>query len=561
MKRLFSEITLGVSDAENKHLRKCKTSREAWLKLKGEFQSSGPGRKAKLLNSLTTHRMKEGEDVRSHIDDFMDTIDKLGEIGFDINEELLSIMLLNTLPSSFDTFRRAILSRDDILKPEQLKIKILEDFESTQAHEKDESEDSSVMFAKKGHFNNWRSRRGRSTNSSGHSGATGSGENSGGSKPNLVCYRCQRIGHKAQFCHYRFPGSRQRQSYSARNAEVAPGTVGDESESEADLIDEVAFLNFKEKNDINTLCLDSGCSSHMIASKNTLNNFSEVARPLNLANNQTTIISGVGKTRLNVDNNGGENRAVNLDTVYYVPDLRSNLFSVSKITDKGYEVCLNRDEAVVMNKKSQIVLRAERKGNLYFVKDGETGYKADVTHEGKPSDKLRTWHEIMGHVNVSTLTQIQRRGVVKEMKFEESANLPGCEVCAKEKISRLPFKSTGGERTKDILEIIHTDICGPLKIPSVSGAKYIMVLIDDKSRWRTVDFLKTKDECLKSFKAFKSRVENETGKRIKYLQSDNGREFCNSNFDSFLRDNGIQRRLTAPYTHLYTLNKMESQRE
>lgn len=334
--KAFSEIILGVSTAEKKHLKKCKTSREAWLKLKKEFQSSGPGREARLLNSLTNHRMKEGEDLKDHLDGFMDTVDKLGEIGFEINEELLSMMLLNTLPPSFDVFRRAILSRDDILKPEQLKIKILEDSESTKALENDEMEDQSVMFAKNGNFGKWRNNQRQQETSSNYSGATGGGKKSGGSKTSLVCFRCNRVGHKAQFCRSRFPMSRQRQSHSAKNAEIDESRVGDDSECEADLINEVAFLNYHDKNDVKSLwCLDSGCSSHMVASKNTLNNFSEVARPLNLANKQTTMISGVGDTRLNVTN-GEKSRAVNLDNVYYVPDLRSNLLSVSKITDKGF---------------------------------------------------------------------------------------------------------------------------------------------------------------------------------------------------------------------------------
>lgn len=150
--------------------------------------------------------------------------------------------------------------------------------------------------------------------------------NSGGSKPILICHRCNRPGHIARNCNSRFPASRQRQSQSARNAEMNI----DDSRSEADMIEEVAFLNFHSTMKMKpSWCLDSGCSSHMATNKNTPNDFSKVDRSLNLANNQPTIISGVGKARLNVDN--GENgQSVRLENVYYVPDLRSNLMSVSK---------------------------------------------------------------------------------------------------------------------------------------------------------------------------------------------------------------------------------------
>lgn len=112
--KVISEIILGVSDAEKKHLKKCVTSHDAWKKFKKEFQSAGPARKALLLQSLVSHKMKEGEDIRVHLDTFLDTVDKLAEIGIDVNEELLSILMLNTLPSSFEMFRRSMTSRDDI---------------------------------------------------------------------------------------------------------------------------------------------------------------------------------------------------------------------------------------------------------------------------------------------------------------------------------------------------------------------------------------------------------------------------------------------------------------
>lgn len=154
--KAFAEIILAVSETEKKHLKKCTTSKDAWTKLRNIFQSSGPARKALLLQKLVSHKMKEGEDLKVHLDDFMSTVDKLSEISIEINEELLSILLLNTLPPSFEMFRRAITSRDDILKPGILKIKILEDLESTKSYESTESEDTSVMFAARDNSDRWR---------------------------------------------------------------------------------------------------------------------------------------------------------------------------------------------------------------------------------------------------------------------------------------------------------------------------------------------------------------------------------------------------------------------
>jgi len=79
-------------------------------------------------------------------------------------------------------------------------------------------------------------------------------------------------------------------------------------------------------------------------------------------------------------------------------------------------------------------------------------------------------------------------------------------------------------------------------------ARYVLTFIDDYSRWTIVRFIQKKSEVLQAFKKFKNLIEKQTGQKIKYLQSDNGREFCNDEFNKFLKKEGITRRLIIPYT-------------
>ena len=111
-------------------LRGCNTSREVRLKLENIYASKGPARKATLLKQLTLQRMNEGDDVRNHINKFFNTVEKLSDMNVDINEDLLSIMLLHSLPTSFENFRCAVESRDRLPKVEDLKIKILEEYDA-----------------------------------------------------------------------------------------------------------------------------------------------------------------------------------------------------------------------------------------------------------------------------------------------------------------------------------------------------------------------------------------------------------------------------------------------
>lgn len=103
------------------------------------------------------------------------------------------------------------------------------------------------------------------------------------------------------------------------------------------------------------------------------------------------------------------------------------------------------------------------------------------------------------------------------------------------------------EKKSDLLEIIHTDICGPIHCQSLEKAKYIAIFIDNASKWCEVRFLKTKDEVFEAFKEVKALLENQKRKKIKFLQSDNEIKYVNGRFDKFLKEAGIARRLTVPY--------------
>ncbi|GBP52246.1 Retrovirus-related Pol polyprotein from transposon TNT 1-94 [Eumeta japonica] len=103
-------------------------------------------------------------------------------------------------------------------------------------------------------------------------------------------------------------------------------------------------------------------------------------------------------------------------------------------------------------------------------------------------------------------------------------------------------------QSEETLEIVHTDIVGPFKTQSVNGARYFITFIDDRSRWCEVYFLKQKSGALEAFKMYQTQAERVTGKKIKYLQSDNGKEYCNAEMDNFLRNQGIQRRLSVVRT-------------
>lgn len=103
-------------------------------------------------------------------------------------------------------------------------------------------------------------------------------------------------------------------------------------------------------------------------------------------------------------------------------------------------------------------------------------------------------------------------------------------------------------RAKKPLEIVHSDICGPINPISNDGKRYFITFIDDYSRKIWVFFLQEKFEAFIAFKIFKIHIEKEVGSFIKVLRTDRGGEYCSNDFSDFLVTHGIRRELTAAYT-------------
>jgi hypothetical protein len=123
-----------------------------------------------------------------------------------------------------------------------------------------------------------------------------------------------------------------------------------------------------------------------------------------------------------------------------------------------------------------------------------------------------------------------------------------CKGCAQGKNIKNPFPKSES-KSEGVLELIHSDVCGPMPSTSLSGYVYYVSFIDDYSRKTLVYFLKSKDELFGKFKEFKALIENISERKIEILKIDNGGEYTSNEFVRFSRDAGIKRELTTPYNH------------
>ena len=121
------------------------------------------------------------------------------------------------------------------------------------------------------------------------------------------------------------------------------------------------------------------------------------------------------------------------------------------------------------------------------------------------------------------------------------------EHCAYGKQNRVSFPS-GAKRVNKILELVHSDVFGPVSVPSLGKSVYYVSFIDDFSRNSWIYFLRKKSEVFDKFKEFKALVENQIEKKIKALRKDNGGELCKKEFEELCKKCGIAWQKTTPYT-------------
>lgn len=154
---------------------------------------------------------------------------------------------------------------------------------------------------------------------------------------------------------------------------------------------------------------------------------------------------------------------------------------------------------------------------------------------------------------------MQPRGsCARRMNILDSERDFKCEVCIRGKITKTTFPKKSNRKT-ELLELIHSDVCGLMRVESIGKSRYFVTFIDHQSRWCIVRMLKNKNEVFNAFKQFKAQIENQTGRKIKCLQSDNGKEYINREFEDFLKKEGIRRRLTVTHSGVERSSREEEQ--
>nr|GEZ36669.1 retrovirus-related Pol polyprotein from transposon TNT 1-94 [Tanacetum cinerariifolium] len=230
--------------------------------------------------------------------------------------------------------------------------------------------------------------------------------------------------------------------------------------------------------------LDSGCSKHMTGDRSRLINFvQKFLGTVKFGNDHVAKIMGYGDYKIG---------NVTILRVYFVEGLGHNLFFVGQFCDSDLEVAFRQHTCFIRNLDGVDLLTGSRGNNLYTLSLGDMMASSPICLLSKASkNKSCLWHRRLSHLNFGAINHLARQGLPK-LKFE---NDHLCSACAMGKSKKKSHKPKSEETNQEKLYLMHLDLCGPMRVESLNGKKYILIIVDDYSRFTWVKCLRSKDEA------------------------------------------------------------------
>lgn len=277
--------------------------------------------------------------------------------------------------------------------------------------------------------------------------------------------------------------------------------------------------------------IDAGATSHMFGDSQLLKSSTPLNPPQKVYFGDGSFIEATAVGDANIKTKvGSQTFNVSVKKVLLVPALKTNFLSLNQIMKDGkFSATFEGKKMNIVHGASGIKVAAAEvspDNNLYRLVMNSNQSLYSLSSQAD----LKLWHRRMGHLNGNDLKLA--------LRWKQTDNLEMCRSCMEGKMHRNAFPMSTS-RAKDVLELVHSDVCGPLNKETFGGARYFVTFIDDKSRKVWVHTMHRRSEVFELFKEFKAAMENMTCKKIKVLRSDNGGEYSSSAMRDYLKRCGI----------------------
>ncbi|KAL5823751.1 hypothetical protein ACOSQ4_021651 [Xanthoceras sorbifolium] len=500
-------LTLSRNVAFN--IVKEKTTAGLITALSNMYEKPSASNKVHLMRRLFNLRMAEGASVAQHLNEQNTITTQLSSVEIEFDEEVRALILLSSLPDSWNATVTAVSSSsgNNKLKFDDVRDLVLS--EEIRRRESGEASSSSALQTEsRGRTSERSSYRSRSKSRRGKSRSR---------KKDFSCYNCGKKGHFKRDC--RAPKKDTGTQESANVTEEAGDAM-------------ILSVN----SPIESWILDSGASFHATPCREIMENYaSGNFGKVHLADDETLKIVGKGDIRLKLPNGS----TWKLQGVRHIPGLKRNLISIGQLDGEGYCTTFSGCEWKI-TKGALVVARGKKCGTLYVTSNLE-----NIVAVADADGKSNLWHQRLGHMSEKGMKTLLSKGKLLDLK---AVDVGLCEDCIFGKQKKVSFAKIGKIPKAEKLELVHTDVWGPSPVSSLSGSLYYVTFIDDSTRKVWVYFLKKKSEVFDTFRKWKAMVENETGLKIKRLRSDNGGEYIDSRFREFCANSGIKMEKTVPMT-------------
>ncbi|KAG6590647.1 Gag-Pol polyprotein [Phytophthora cinnamomi] len=506
-RKALAIICLAMEDSQLPLVRSAKDAYDAWSKLEGHFEKKSLANKLFLRRRFFTTMMAEGDDVLEHINKIKTLAEQLDAVG--------APFLITALESRADSLSWELVTAR--LLHEDMKRKEQGGGVDGAAH----GQGQAFMTSDNG------KRKGRQATANKAS----------------ACHYCGEQGHWIAKCPVRIRENAERQRPQRAN-------VAQSEDDSGDFLFSVGGVAPTTKSN-EVWLVDSGATQHMTSSKKFMRNYKKISPvDVHLADDGVVQAIGRGDIVMKMQTPRGVKKGV-LTNVWHIPKLSRNLFSVGRFTKDVGPVTFESDGCFTETKGLKWKLGArEGKGLFKLSMTPVTPDEANVasSKDRKGDTTSYLWHLRLGHIGHGGLDAIVKKGYGSGIDMTSVKQWELCDGCSLGKQTRVSYMKSSPNRAKQVLEVVHSDVCGPMQTSTFGGKRYFVTFIDDKSHFCVVYLMRNKSEVAAKFAEFVALAETQTGKRVKTLRSDNGGEYTSREMAKFCSDRGIVQKFTPPYT-------------